>query len=437
MSETDPTLARTDAATSDPSVVPARERTSVSGRDFRWFWTSYAVSTFGDQITLLALPLAVFARTGSALSIGIAASMQSLTAVALGLLAGTYADRLRHRPVLVATDLLRGALLGGVAVIVIRSDSYSVLMLYAAAFGMGALRVLHDAAAGAALPRVVRARDLLSANARLSLSESAGNIGGPVTAGALVAFSGAGIALAADAMTFVVSGLSIAAVVALRDKRSGAQVPIARHRSIRDDVIEGLRAVWADRPFMHGLVLVAAMNVVAVAVEAQFIPYAKEVLHIGGWETGAFFALGGAAGLLTALVVSRRQEARGDVVLAGVGFFASGVMVAGLVPSLLSAGVAYVAAGVGSVMVITHFTALRQTRFPVRLLGRVGMAARTVLFGILPLAHLGGGWVAGAAGSRALFIVAASIGLVATAWGAAIGFGRVRMGDVIDLTDSE
>jgi hypothetical protein len=415
--------------------VSARKRTSVSGRDFRWFWGSYAVSIFGDQITLVALPLAVFARTGSALSIGIAASMQSLTAVALGLLAGTYADRLRHRPVLIVTDLLRGVLLGGVAVVVIRSDTYSVLMLYAAAFVMGALRVLHDAAAGAALPRVVMAPDLLSANARLSISESAGNIGGAVTAGALVALAGAGVALAADALTFVLSGLSISAVHALRDERSGAGTRNARDRSIRDDVVEGLRAVWADRPFMRGLVLVAAMNVVAVAVEAQFIPYARDLLHIGGWGIGAFFALGGAAGLLTAFVVSRRREARGDVVLAGVGFFAAGVMVAGLAPSLLTAGIAYVAAGVGSVMVITHFTALRQTRFPVRLLGRVGMAARTVLFGILPLAHLGGGWVAGAAGSKALFIVAASIGLVATAWGAARGVGRMRMGDVIDLTD--
>jgi len=157
-------------------------------------------------------------------------------------------------------------------------------------------------------------------------------------------------------------------------------------------------------------------------------------LHIGSGAIGTYFAVGGVAGLMTAAVLSRRQEARGDVVLAGVGFFAAGVMVAGLVPSLLSAGVAYVAAGVGSVMVITHFSALRQRRFPVRLLGRVGMAARTVLFGILPLAHLGGGWVAGAAGPRVLFIVAASVGLIATAWGAATGFGRVRMGDVIDIT---
>ena len=434
MSETDPTLARADAATPDPSVVPADESTSVSGRDFRWFWAAYGVSSFGDQITLVALPLAVFERTGSPLSVGIAASMQSLTAVALGLLAGAYADRLRHRPILIATDLLRGALLGGVALAVLQSDRYSVLMLYTAAFAMGALRVLHDAAAGAALPRVVRGADLLSANGRLSASESAGNIGGPATAGALVALGGAGLALAADAVSFVLSGLSVSAVRGLRDERSGERAS-TRHLPIRDDVVEGLRVVWADRPFMHGLVLVAAMNVVAVAVEAQFIPYAEELLHIGSGAIGTYFAVGGVAGLVTAVVLSRRQEARGDVVLAGVGFFAAGVMVAGLVPSLLSAGVAYVAAGVGSVMVITHFSALRQRRFPVRLLGRVGMAARTVLFGILPLAHLGGGWVAGAAGPRVLFLVAASVGLIATAWGAATGFGRVRMGDVIDLTD--
>jgi len=435
LSETDPTLAPADAAPSDPAVVPADERTSVSGRDFRWFWAAYAVSSFGDQITLVALPLAVFDRTRSPLSVGIAASMQSLTAVALGILAGAYADRLRHRPILIATDVLRGVLLGAVALAVLHSDSYSVLMLYAAAFAMGALRVLHDAAAGAALPRVVRGTDLLRANGRLSASESAGNIGGPATAGALVALGGAGLALLADALSFVLSALGVSAVRTLREERSAERAHADRKRTIRDDVIEGLRIVWADRTFMQGLLLVAAMNVVAVAVEAQFIPYAKELLHLGAGAIGIYFAVGGAAGLATAFVLSRRQDARGDVVLAGVGFFAAGVMVAGLAPSRLSAGVAYVAAGVGSVMVITHFTALRQRRFPVRVLGRVGMAARTVLFGILPLAHLGGGGVAGAAGPRVLFLVAASVGLIATAWGAATGFGQVRMGDIIDITD--
>jgi MFS family permease len=440
LSETKPTLAGPDqAATEAPRVGRSHRDRSVAGWDFRWFWAAYSVSTFGDQITLIALPIAVYDRTGSALAVGIAASMQSLTAVSLGLLAGAFADRLRHRPILISTDLLRGALLGGVAVALIRSDSYPVSLLYVTAFGLGALRVLHDAAAGASLPRVVRGTDLLRANGRLSASESAGNTGGPALGGVLISVGGAGLAFVIDAVSFVLSGLGVSRVLALRDRRrsqrGGRAVPPEPRPSIRADVLEGLRVVWADRPFLHGLVLVAAMNVVAVAVEAQFIPYAEELLHLGGAAIGAYFVVGGIAGLAAAAVLSRRQDARGDIVLAGVGFFSAGVMVAGLAPSLVTAGLAYVAAGVGSVMVITHFTALRQRRFPVRLLGRVGMAARTVLFGVLPLAHLGGGWLSRTAGPDAMFVVAAAVGLVATAWGAATGFGRVRMGDVIDLTD--
>src|SRR4051812_6947106 len=84
---------------------------ALQSHDFTWFWRSYTVSIFGDQITLVALPIAVFARTQSALSVGIVASMLSLTTLLFGLLAGALADRLQHRAVLIATDLVRAAVL--------------------------------------------------------------------------------------------------------------------------------------------------------------------------------------------------------------------------------------------------------------------------------------------------------------------------------------
>src|SRR5436305_11609373 len=96
---------------------------SVRSHDFLWYWRAYTVSIFGDQVTLVALPIAVFARTQSALAVGIAASMQGATAVVFGLLAGALADRLRHRPVLVATDLARAAVLGVVALMATRSST--------------------------------------------------------------------------------------------------------------------------------------------------------------------------------------------------------------------------------------------------------------------------------------------------------------------------
>src|SRR4051794_21792254 len=87
-------------------------------RDFTWYWGAYTVSMFGDQVTLVALPIAVLDRTHSALAVGIAASMQSATTLIFGLFAGALADRLRHRPVLIATDLVRAAVLGAAALMV-------------------------------------------------------------------------------------------------------------------------------------------------------------------------------------------------------------------------------------------------------------------------------------------------------------------------------
>jgi hypothetical protein len=94
----------------------------------------------------------------------------------------------------------------------------------------------------------------------------------------------------------------------------------------------------------------------------------------------------------------------------------------------------YVAAGAGSVLQITHWASLRQRRFPVRLLGRVTVATRLALFGVMPIAYVAGGALARAEGSQALFVVAAGVGLVACVWAWLVGLGRVRLDDVI--TDS-
>ena len=168
--------------------------------------------------------------------------MQGATAVVFGLLAGALADRLRHRPVLVATDLARAAVLGVVALMATRSSTYPVGVLYLAAFLLGAFGILHGAAAGSALPLVVRGRDLLRANGRLSGSESVGNAGGPALAGALTSIS-VGLAFAVDALTFAVSAIGMSKVRAFSEAAS----PQHSGASMGQDIREGLRAVASDR----------------------------------------------------------------------------------------------------------------------------------------------------------------------------------------------
>jgi len=84
------------------------------------------------------------------------------------------------------------------------------------------------------------------------------------------------------------------------------------------------------------------------------------------------------------------------------------------------------------VLAISHWSTLRQRRFPIRLLGRVTMATRMVLFGVIPIAYVAGGALARTDGSETLFVVAACVGLAACVWAWAVGLGSLRVDDVVE-----
>ena len=396
----------------------------TDARGFAWFWGAFSVSTVGDQVTLVAVPLAAYARTHDPLVVGIATSMEALTTVTLGLFAGALADRLPHRRVLVGTDIARTLLLGTLA-LVVTNHMYPVAALYLVAFGLGTMRQLHDGAAGAALPLIVSPDDLLWANGRLSASESAGNTLGPAIAGVLTSAAGVGAAFIADAASFALSGAGVARVRTLRDRAPDGVPPSAVPRLI-GQIGEGLRSVMRDRPLTQATLLAATMNVPAITVEAQFVPYGRHLLHLSALGIGVFYAIGGLSGMAAALAIGRAGAGvQGRAMLAGAAAVSGGLVLAGAAPSRVSAAIAFVGVGAGSMIVITQYAALRQQRFPIGLLGRVTTATRIALRGPLPVVLVLGGVLARAAGLDVLFLVAGLVGGVGVVVVALRGFAAI------------
>ncbi|HET7092894.1 MAG TPA: MFS transporter, partial [Thermomicrobiales bacterium] len=80
--------------------------------DFARFWTAGAVSLAGSAVTMLALPLlATLTLDATAFQIGLLAAAETIPLLALGLFAGVWLDRVRRRPVMIAADFVRAALL--------------------------------------------------------------------------------------------------------------------------------------------------------------------------------------------------------------------------------------------------------------------------------------------------------------------------------------
>lgn len=211
-------------------------------RPFRLLFAGRAISSFGDRIVPVALTFAVLHLTHSLTDLGVVLAAQTVPLVLFVLIGGVWADRLPRQRVMLASDVVRFAVQGASAALILggtaRVWQLAVLQaLYGIADGF------FTPAANGLVPQVVAAEDLQQANATLGLSENATSILGPAIAGVLVVGVGAGWGLAADAVTFV---FSAAFLSALRIE-DASQVVRERTTSVLSELRDGWKAFSSRR----------------------------------------------------------------------------------------------------------------------------------------------------------------------------------------------
>ena len=170
------------------------------------FWIGQSISVFGDQISALAIPLtAILALDASALEVGILASLTWLPHLLFSLPAGVWIDRREHRRVnMIVADVIRAAALATIPV-AWWLGALTMWQLLAVAFTVGALTVFFDLSSASFFVALVHRSQYVDANSKIGTTRSLSYIAGPSTAGLLVQALTAPVAIAADALSFVVS----------------------------------------------------------------------------------------------------------------------------------------------------------------------------------------------------------------------------------------
>ncbi|GAA1430476.1 MFS transporter [Microlunatus lacustris] len=263
---------------------------------FSRFWWGEAVSGFGSGVTLLALQtLVVVTLSGTAVQVGWLNSARWLPYLVLGLVVGALVDRTRRRPVMVATDLARAALLSVIPLAwVLDALSFALLLLLVALFGTASL--VNDAASMSFLPRLVPRGQLQRAHARLDGAAAVAQTAGPAAAGALIRIVGAPVAVLVDALTFL---FSAAVVATLPHVAEPPPQPSASRgvRGLLDEVRDGVRWVYA-RSGLGRLAAATHVWFAGQAVLAVVVPaYAFLQLELSALQLGLVLAVGGAGAL--------------------------------------------------------------------------------------------------------------------------------------------
>ena len=190
-------------------------------------WGAATISIFGSLVTRIALPLAAILILGSgAIEVAILRSMELIATLVFGLVAGAWVDRLRRRPVLIWADLGRAALLGSIPI----AFAFGVLtywQLLLVTVLASILTTFFDSADNAYLPTIVERDQLVDANGALAASGSAAEFTAFGISGFLVQILTAPIAIAVDAVSYLVSAILLGTI-----RREEAPPPAREDREI-------------------------------------------------------------------------------------------------------------------------------------------------------------------------------------------------------------
>jgi Na+/melibiose symporter-like transporter len=371
-------------------------------RDFRRLWGAQAISAFGSRITRTALPIiAVNTLADTPMVVATLVALQLSPGVIVAPFVGGFVDRNRKRPILVASDLFRAAV---IATLTVAWGLGWLAMAHVIVVGalVGAASSLFQITDVAYLPSLIPRDQLAEGNAKLEATEAVAEVTGPASAGLLIAALGAPLAVIFNSASYVWSAFWLGRIQTVESVPDPQPEALASHGwQSRKDLRVGMRAIFGHK---HVRPIVLAWMVWSIAggfFSATYPLLCLRVLHLPESTFGIIIAMGGVGSLAGALMSRRLARAIGM----GRTLLVTSVLSlsAGLFMPLASGSRAVVLGCLGahqligdgfSVAFVIQAVTLRQTVLPKHVLGRANAAFLICTAGILPLAALAAGALA-------------------------------------------
>jgi MFS family permease len=402
---------------------------------FRNFWLGQTISVFGDQITLLAIPIvAVLILDAQPAEMGLLTAVGLLPHLLFSLPAGVWLDRqARRRRLMIMADIARAALIAAIP-LSFMLGLLSLAQLFVIAFLVGTLAVIFDIAWNTLFVAVTPRQDFVQANSLLNGSRSMAYVGGPSLGGILIQVLGAPLAVLTDALSYVFSAAFLHRVKA-------EEPPIAPPgESILAQLGTGWRFIAHDGIMRATLVSVAWVNLFNFAFAALFILYVTTYLNVEPGVLGLVLGSGAVGGVGGALIAARlgRKIGLGPAYALGLFLFPASLVAIPLVTGAPETVLAMLfatefGAGLGVMILDINAGAIIAARTPDAIRSRATGAWRFVNYGVRPVGALVGGVLGAAVGVRETLIVVTIASVAGVLW--LIGSPVLRLRELPDSAD--
>ena len=399
-----------------PARLSLREVFGI--REIRRLWLAQLTSILGDFLALYAaIAVVTFRMHGGPAEIT-AISISYLVPLALlGPVSGVLIDRLPVRPVMVASDVIRGLL----AISLVFVDRLPPLC--AIFFAISAVSTLFIPAQSVAVRSIVPPEGLLAANALMQQNMVVARIVAPPLSGLLISAIGPKICFWTDGISFLFSAAMIASIAVHRKLAPRQSAPGIR--GVTNELASGMRFILTH-PALVFVIAALAAALFTLGASTPLIAVLIRDYVVGG--TALFGLVAGLVGIgmiLGTQMILRIAKGRAEetVAVSGLVVLAAAIALTAATPVAVVTGCGTFLMGVGIAMIVTPTQTLLQHRTPVTMLGRVS----STVMSIVAVAQVLGLAVSGAAahwsgirpvffGSAAVLVVTAGVGQLSLRW---------------------
>jgi DHA3 family tetracycline resistance protein-like MFS transporter len=381
---------------------------SLRVRSFALLWSGQTVSRLGDSLYRIALAWWVLEKTGSAAAMGTVLILSFLPMLLFLLVGGVAVDRLPRGRVMLASDILRGAIVASVAALAF-AQMLEIWHVYVASMAFGFVEAFFQPAYTAIVPEIVPADALPSANSLTNLSRQISGVAGPMLGASIVAFGGTPAAFALDAVSFFVSAACLLPIVGLVELRAAAP----KSSSALGDLREGLTTVFGSPWLWLTIAIFALANVTLDGPVSVSLPFlVKDSLHSDVDVLGFFYSSSSLGAIVGAIWLGRFKRIRRRGLLTyGAGVVSAiAVVIAGLPIPIAAICVVFFVEGLAVATFGLVWTNTLQELVPGDRLGRVSSIDMLGSYVLLPIGYGLTGWVTDAIGAPLMFILGGGIG---------------------------
>lgn len=347
-------------------------------------WTGQTISLMGSQVTSLAIPLLALSRFDvSAFQVSLLAAIGYSPTLLFALHAGVRAEHGSRRGTMLWTNVVRMVLVGSIPVANAFGCLY-LIQLYFVIFISAISAVYFDASYQSYTPTVLHGKQLIEGNVKLGLSSSLANVSGPAAGGVLVGILGAANAIAADAVSFLVSVVSL---ILIRSREHSLKY---RQVATRQDIIDGLRYVYRNRAIRDVVASGSLASSALAASNALWLAYVYRDLHWSAHAAGLTLGIGSVGAVVGSLIAQPLIDrvGLGKAMIVGAATLPLEVVPTclvrpGLAGQLIVAGGFFVLLA-GSIVLGVSSRSFRQLVCEPAYLGRMNGSSRWIMWGPKP-----------------------------------------------------